>query len=127
MLNFPDSPTVNQVYQSWAWDGNKWGSASVVSTVNVVNNVVSGATIVLLDFRPVFVNNAVVLESLTFQLPETTNEVFIEISFLSPVTSLVVQDAAGTRVPTAPNNAYGPGSALVFRYVDTSVKWVYWK
>ena len=126
MLNFPDAPTLNQVYQSWAWDGAKWGPATVVSSVNIVN-VVSGATVVLTDFRPVFVNNATTLALLTFRLPEANPENAIEISFLSPVTSLIVQDSLGVVVPTAPDSAYGPGAGLVFRYVDPSVKWAYWK
>jgi len=126
MLNFPDSPTLNEVYLSWAWDGAKWGPASVVSSVNVVNPV-SGAVVVLSDLRPVFVNNAVTLALLTFRLPEANPENAIEISFLSPVTSLIVQDSLGVVVPTAPTNAYGPGAGLVFRYVSSSVKWAYWK
>jgi hypothetical protein len=126
MLNFPDSPTLNQVYQSWAWDGSKWGPASVVSSVNVVNPV-SGTVVVLNDLRPVYVKNTIVLALLTIRLPEASAENFIEISFLSPVTVLHIQDSLGVIVPTAPTNAYGPGSALVFCYVDDSVKWTYWK
>ncbi len=42
MLNFPDAPTLNQVFtaaaRSWAWDGTKWiVSGSAPATVDVTN------------------------------------------------------------------------------------------
>jgi len=30
-LDFPNSPTVGQIWNSWQWDGVKWSSAPVAS------------------------------------------------------------------------------------------------
>jgi hypothetical protein len=46
--------------------------------------------------------------------------------FAQPITVLTVQDADGAAVAGAPTSAYGPGAALIFRYVDPGM-WVLWK
>lgn len=86
---------------------------------------VSGATIVLADARPVYVNNLATLAALTIRLPVVPAGTLIEIGFRSPVTALTLQDNLGTSVPNAPVSAYGPGAALEMRFEAPG--WIYWK
>ena len=93
--------------------------------VNVINPS-SGTTIALADFHPVYVNNTGPLAALTFQLPPSpTTSDYVDLSFLSPVSALVIQDSAGNTIGNMPTNAFGPGAALRFRYCAAG--WVYWK
>lgn len=128
MLNFPDAPTLNQIFSddtlSWRWDGAKWVVADVEDSVTVLTPV-SGATLVLTAARPHYIKNATTLASLTIELPQIAG--LIEISFMSPVTALSVRDWLHVPIVGAPTSAYGPGAGLVFKYVDDIVKWVYWK
>jgi hypothetical protein len=130
VLNFPDTPAANQVFTSgpsWAWDGVKWKtnpSGLPDQSVNLIAPA-EGALVTLNDFRPVFADIGP-LNALTFKLPPnpTTSSV-VEINFLHSVSSIAVQDSTGATLSTSPTSAYGPGSALIFRY--TSAGWVYWK
>lgn len=129
-LDFPDTPTGGQVFTqtgaSWVWDGVKWTSAPLPDTYSVNTlTPVSGATVTLADFRPVFVNTGA-LAALTVKLPPSpANGNLVDVSFLSSVTSLAIQDSSGTLVPSSPTNAFGPGAGLEFRFC--SAGWVYWK
>ena len=126
MLNFPSSPAVNQVYSSgpsWMWDGVKWKAALPPASATVFTPV-SGATVILENYLPAFINNASTLAVLTISLPPAMVNGLVEISFLKPVTLLTIRDAANVVVPTAPITAYGPGAGLMFRYVT---RWEYWK
>lgn len=129
-LNFPSPPTLNQIFtdgSSWMWDGAKWLDTSNPLPLLVLTPA-SGAMITLTDRRPVWIDNAAVLASLTIRLPASpaANDL-ITIGFLSPVTSLSMQNSAGVVLPTGPTNAYGPGSALYFRYINATRGWVNWK
>lgn len=89
---------------------------------------VSGETVTLADLRPRYVNNAAELAALTIRLPSSVvSGNAVEISFRSPITVLTMQTAAGAAIPSMPTNAYGPGAALLFKYVDDAVGWAYWK
>lgn len=50
----------------------------------------------------------------------------IQICFAAPVTALTVEDASSVAVVGAPTSAFGPGAALIFRYVEPG-QWVLWK
>ncbi len=95
-------------------------------TVPVIVTPASGDTVTLAVAGPVFVN-AAALASLTILLPPGPvigwNS---DISFLAPVTTLTILDAASAPVATAPTSAFGPGAALEFKYLD-ALGWVYWK
>ena len=126
MLNFPSAPTPGTVFSSgptWVWDGVKWKAAAALDAVSTFTPI-SGATIILTNYDPVFINNAAILAALTIRLPPAIANGFVGIGFLKPVTALSVRDTFGVVVPTAPTNAYGPGAALYFRYVT---RWEYWK
>jgi hypothetical protein len=67
MLNFPDTPTLNQTFQNWQWDGVKWNAAappaprSITLEVHLVTNqtVSSGVwTAVKFDTKITDVQNA---------------------------------------------------------------------
>lgn len=65
------------------------------------------------------------LGSLTIRLPATPPiDRMVQIGFANPVTALTVQDGLGVPVTGAPASAYGPGAALLFRWVPP---WVLWK
>jgi hypothetical protein len=67
------------------------------------------------------------LAELTIKLPDApVVRDTVQLAFAYPVTALAVQDAAGAAVPSAPTSAYGPGAAVIFRYVDPGM-WAYWK
>lgn len=88
----------------------------------------SGATIVLLAEQYALRVATGPLDSLTVRLPPYVPVGgIVEISFALPVADLVIQDAAGEAIPEAPTQAYGPGSAQQFRYVDTTLGWIFWK
>jgi hypothetical protein len=87
----------------------------------------SGDVVVLTDGRPVYVD-AGTLAALTIRLPlGAAAPLEIAISFRSPVTALGIQDGGGVPVPGSATNAYGPGSAQVYEYVDDTRRWVYWQ
>ena len=89
---------------------------------------ISGATITLTGLEPLYVNNSAVLAALTVKLKASpVSGDMQEVGFGNPVTLLTVQNSAGVAVATAPTNAYGPGAAIHFKYVDATVGWVYWK
>jgi len=94
-----------------------------------VEHPASGATIVLLAGELTLHVAEGPLAALTVRLPpDPPIGGLMEISFAGPVADLVVQDAAGETVPTAPTSGYGPGAALQFRYVDDGAPaWLYWK
>lgn len=132
MLNFPSSPTLNQVYTSgglsWTWDSVKWkGSGAGVTEINYMSPVTSGSVIVLADNRSVYIDNSATLATLTIRLPTGTTNASIEICFRNPVTALTITNASSVAVTGAPVNAYGPGSALVFSFLASTSNWVYWK
>jgi hypothetical protein len=114
----------------------KYTDAGSTQWVPVVNQMVhqedpanviapaSGATVVLPDIRPVYVNNPAPLAALTLRLPAAILGQSIEIGFKSPVTVLTLQDVAGAAIPGAPTSASGPGAAIEMRY-DTP-GWIYW-
>ncbi len=132
MINFPDAPTLDQTFVvndiSWRWDGGKW----VVSDTRhgLTNTIVptEGMTITLTEVKTVYINNSATLASLIIKLPQTAAIGDpLEISFRRPVNALAVQNWAGVLIPDGPVNAYGPGAALKFQYVDHTIQWVYWK
>jgi hypothetical protein len=132
MMNFPDAPTVGLGFvsgaMSYTYDGVKWVAASGgLSGLSMnVQAPVTGATVTLTDFRPVYINNPGSLASLTIKLPPSPSPAsYVEISFANPVSSLAMQNSAGVAVAGAPYSAYGPGAALEFRYSGSV--WVYWK
>ena len=93
-----------------------------------VESPASGATIVLLAEQYALYVATGPLDSLTVRLPPNVPVGgMVEISFALPVADLVIQDAAGEAIPEAPTQAYGPGAAQQFRYVDTTLGWIYWK
>ena len=118
------------------WEGDHWitipppVAAPVIPVVTVdVVTPATGGTVVLTDFRAVFVNTAA-LAALTIRLPpgpapDPTPGAPLEISFNAPVDTLTVLNSAGGAVVGAPTSAYGPGAAITFRYIGTG--WVYWK
>jgi hypothetical protein len=50
----------------------------------------------------------------------------VQLCFAAPVTALVVQSYSGVPVTGGPTSAYGPGAAIVFRYVSPG-SWALWK
>jgi hypothetical protein len=67
-----------------------------------------------------------VLAALTVRLHALpVNGNAVQLSFAAPVTALQVQDFGGAAVAGAPASAYGPGAALIFRFI--SPNWIYWK
>jgi hypothetical protein len=61
--------------------------------------------------------------ALTIWLPPAELDMLVEISFANPVTALTITDADGLLL-SPPENAYGPGAGLQFRYLESG--WVYW-
>lgn len=59
--------------------------------------------------------------------PGETTEDMVEICFANPVAALDIQDALGVTVPGSPTSAYGPGAAIMMRWVDETSSWIYWK
>jgi hypothetical protein len=106
-----------------------WVSAVQAFQVPGVTTVTpsSGNTVELGGPGPYFVNTAA-LAALTIMLPaDPISGWTSEICFLAPVTTLAVVDADSVAVATAPTSAFGPGSAIVFKYVSDAVGWAYWK
>ena len=104
-------------------------AAEVPLTVPVrVEHPASGATIVMQGGEnALYVATGLPLNALAVRLPPSIPAGWmVDISFAAPVADLMVRDAGGASVPGAPTSAYGPGSALQFRFVDAVVGWVYW-
>lgn len=118
---------VNYNDMIFEWEGDHWITIPPpVPGVDVVTPA-SGDTVVLTDFRAVFVSTPA-LGALTIHLPPAPNPTSsnaLEISFNAPVDTLTVLNNTGGAIVGAPTSAYGPGAAIVFRYVGTG--WVYWK
>lgn len=67
------------------------------------------------------------LAALTIRLPANPSiGQTAQISFANPVAALTITDAAGAAVTDAPTNSYGPGAAIIMRYVQPG-EWRYWK
>jgi hypothetical protein len=87
----------------------------------------SGDTIVISPGAPSVYISSGSLAALTVQLPATPPlDNTVQISFAHDVEALAVQTSTGGAVTGAPDNAFGPGAALIFRYVPPGV-WIYWK
>lgn len=78
MINFPNSPTLNQTFtvgnKTWAWDGTVWNSvASAVSSNNFVtrNYVGDGSTTNFTVSQGSTVNTVIVTENGVVQQPTT--------------------------------------------------------
>jgi len=88
---------------------------------------VSGETLILSRDTPSIYVSSGELGSLIVRLPASpVVGDTVQLSFANPVTNLAVQAWDGTAVPGSPTNAYGPGAALIFRYVSPG-QWTYWK
>jgi len=103
-------------------------AAEVPLTVPVrVESPASGATIVMQGGESALYVATGPLDALAVRLPPSIPAGWlVEVSFVASVADLVVRDADGAAVAGAPTSAYGPGSALAFRYVDAVIGWVYW-
>lgn len=85
----------------------------------------TGATITLLATQRLLYIASGPLDALTIRLPpDPSDRILVELGFSTPITTLTVQDSAGTSVVGAPSSAFGPGAAIQFRWPNT---WVYWK
>jgi hypothetical protein len=87
----------------------------------------SGDTVAMPDgTRSLYINTGA-LADLTILLPPVAGGTYtVEICPAAPVTALTIQDAAAILVPGAPTSGYGPGAAIVMKFIDT-VGWRYWK
>ena len=99
-------------------------SSGPLLPARIVNDTVP-PSLTLADSRPLYINNAARLASLTVFLPVAAVGTLLEIGFRNPITALSVLTFGGGAIPGAPTNAYGPGAGLQFRY-DTP-GWIYWK
>jgi hypothetical protein len=96
------------------------GAAGMVSLTPT-----SGDTVTLTPETPNVYISSGALAALTIRLPATAPlDRQVQIGFANPVETLTVQDSLGAAVAGAPTSAYGPGAALLFRWVPP---WVHWK
>lgn len=117
------SPPPGSVLRYLDVDNFGWAPAS--AGVVAVATPASGATVAMVG-DILYVNNAAELPALTIRLPSgPVPGQMAEVGFAHPVTVLSVRDAAGSAVEGAPAEAYGPGNALQFRYIEDG--WVFWK
>jgi hypothetical protein len=85
----------------------------------------SGDTVTVTSDTPNVYISSGALAALTIRLPASPPlDRQVQIGFANPVETLTVQDSLGAAVAGAPTSAYGPGAALLFRWVPP---WVYWK
>jgi hypothetical protein len=87
-------------------------------------NPFSGALVVMLAGERALYVAGGPRAALTIWLPPAEPDMLVEISFANPVTALTMADAEGSPL-SPPENAYGPGAGLQFRYLESG--WVYWK
>jgi hypothetical protein len=87
----------------------------------------SGDTVVMPAGEKYLYINAVALADLTILLPPGASGGYtVEICPAAPITALNIQDSAAVAVPGAPTSGFGPGAAIVMRFIDT-IGFVYWK
>jgi hypothetical protein len=98
-----------------------------VCPVTVVNPA-SGSTVKMeITHRSLYVNNNAELPALTIWMPpDAMPGEMVEVGFAHPITVLAVRNAIGGALAGTPTDAYGPGDAIHFRYID-GLGWVYWK
>ena len=100
-------------------------TVEAAGAVRVVNPA-SGTVVAMLPGERALYVEAGPRAALTIRLPdEPVLDQLVEISFANPVTALTVTYSSGAAIPGSPDNAYGPGAGLQFRYLETG--WVYWK
>jgi hypothetical protein len=100
--------------------------AGVVEAVATVSPA-TGQTLTMAAGVPSMFVASGALAALTIRLPANPGVgQTAQISFANPVTALTITDAAGGAITDAPTNAYGPGAAIIFRYVNPGT-WVLWK
>jgi len=87
----------------------------------------SGDTVTVTAAEPsVFVSTGP-LDALTIRL--WNNPIIgqaAQLGFAASIVTLAVQDYLGSPIPGSPTNAYGPGAAIIMRYVEPG-EWAYWK
>jgi hypothetical protein len=103
------------------------GSSGIVTVVPPVTREGEGGVVEISRDRPSVYVSSLALDTLTVRLwsSPVVGET-AQICFANPVTALTVETAGSTPVAGAPTNAYGPGSAIIFRFVEPG-EWRYWK
>jgi hypothetical protein len=109
----------------WVAATNQPVSASAAGIVSVIP--ASGDTIAVSRDTPSVYISSGALAALTVRLPaDPPLDNTVQLSFANPVTALNIQDSLGVALPGGPTSAYGPGAALIFRYVPPGL-WTHWK
>jgi len=87
----------------------------------------SGDTVVMPEgTRSLYINTGA-LANLTILLPPVVSGTYsVEICPAAPIAPLNIQDSAAAPVPGAPTSGFGPGAAIIMRFIDT-IGFVYWK
>jgi len=87
----------------------------------------SGDTVALPDgTRSLYINTGA-LANLTILLPPVVGGAYtVEICPAAPIAALNIQDSAAVPVPGAPTSGFGPGAAIVMRFID-AIGFRYWK
>ena len=87
----------------------------------------SGGTVTMPAGEKYLYINTAALAALTILLPPVAGGTYtVEIAPAAPITALSIRDAASNPVLGAPTSGFGPGAAIVMRFIDT-VGWRYWK
>lgn len=88
----------------------------------------AGSTIALKSTeRDLYVNNAGTYATLTVKMPPKPQPgEIVDMGFQSTVTALTVRDSAGAAISGSPTAA-AANVALLMRYINATIGWVYWK
>lgn len=111
----------------WVAATNQPSAAGGMSEAVATVSPSSGQTVMMAAGTPSLFVASGALAALTVGLPANPGiGQTAQISFANPVAALTVTDAAAGAIPTAPATAFGPGAAIIFRFVQPG-EWVLWK
>lgn len=105
-INFPNSPSLNQIYtygnNAWSWDGSKWISATSASFLSPKDGVAT----VSYSATPTFDLNNGLTQVITLT-GNVTSSTIINGQAGQHVTFVIIQDGTGGRTFAWPSNVYG--------------------
>jgi hypothetical protein len=135
-LDFPNSPTVGQVFGSWTWDGTKWAPTGVVPASGskvLITSVTIAAAVASVDFFSGFDGTYDELELEMYDLqPATEAASYLRCSVDGSTFDIgadysYAASFSGTSTPNTPGGFSGNGVTFgqISNQQGTSAAWAY--
>jgi hypothetical protein len=126
MIDFPNTPTLNQVFTagaaSWKWDSVKWVTNSAAADY-VLLTPASGATVTITPTSKVIVNASTALATLTLRLSAALDKAAVRISTRNRIDALTINSVSGAAVDWSGQELPANG-IIALTFVISLNRWV---